>query len=53
MDISRSLKDIIFITPFILCSMLYMSVSIIIYLSLLLWSNMIFIYESIGEINVK
>jgi hypothetical protein len=49
MEFSRSLKDIIFITPFMLCGMLYMSVSIIIYLSLLFCSNLIFIYERILE----
>mgnify|MGYP003130389590 CR=1 FL=1 len=47
MEFNRSLKDIIFITPFLLSGILYMSTSIIIYLSLLLWSNLIFIYEDI------
>ena len=53
MEFSRSLKDIKFITPFLLCGILYMSTSIIIYLSLLLWAKFIFIYEDIlGDKNV-
>ena len=47
MEFSRGLKDIIFITPFLLCGILYMSTSIIIYLSLLLWSNLIFMYKDV------
>jgi len=49
MDISRSIKDIIFITPAVVCGVLYASVSIGIYLFLLLWSNLIFIYERTTE----
>jgi len=47
MDISRGIKDIIFITPVILCGILFTTVYSFIYLSLLLWSNFIFIYERI------
>jgi len=47
MDIGRSIKDIIFITPAVLCGLLFASVSTIIYLTLLLWANLIFIYEDI------
>ena len=53
MDISRGLKDIIYIIPFLLCGIIFSSVSIIIYLSLLLWAKFIFIYERIlGDKNV-
>jgi len=54
MDISRSIKDIIFITPAVVGGVLYASVSTATYLILLLWSNLIFIYERVSEnINVK
>jgi len=49
MDISRSIKDIIFITPAVVCGVLFASVSTVIYLTLLLWSNLIFIYERTME----
>jgi hypothetical protein len=51
MDINRSIKDIIFITPVVICGLLFASVSTVIHLTLLLWSNLIFIYESISENN--
>jgi len=51
MDISRSIKDIIFITPAVVCGILFASVSTVIHLTLLFWSNLIFIYESILENN--
>jgi hypothetical protein len=54
MDISRSIKDIIFITPAVICGLLFASVTTVTYLTLLLWSNLIFIYERVSEnINVK
>jgi len=49
MDISRSVKDIIFITPAVVCGLFSASVSTVIYLTLFLWSNLIFIYERILE----
>ena len=49
MEIIRRIKDIIFITPAILCGILYIATSIVIYLSMLLWSNLIFIYERVME----
>ena len=49
MDISRSIKDIILITPAVVCGVLFASVTTVTYLTLFLWSNLIFIYERILE----
>ena len=49
MDIIRVVKDVILITPWIISIMAVLIVMIPVYLFLLLWSNLIFIIESIGE----
>tara|TARA_R100000152_G_C6568665_1_gene36810 strand:+ start:89 stop:253 length:165 start_codon:yes stop_codon:yes gene_type:complete len=48
MDISRTIKDVILITPWIISIMAVLIVMIPVYLFLLLWSNLIFIIENIG-----
>jgi hypothetical protein len=50
MDISRSIKDVIFITPWIIAVLIMLIVMIPVYLSLLFWSNLIFIVKRIGGI---
>mgnify|MGYP003134630903 CR=1 FL=1 len=51
MDISRTLKDVILITPWLLCLLVYSVTLGFIHLFLLFISNLIFIYESINNGN--
>ena len=54
MDISRGIKDIVLITPWIISFILFTCMNLFIYLFLLLWSNLIFIYKSnMEKYNVK
>ena len=47
MDISRTIKDVILITPWIVSVLCMLILMIPVYLMLLLWSNLIFIIEEI------
>jgi len=49
MDISRTLKDVILITPWLLCLLVYSVTLGFIHLFLLFISNLIFIYENINR----
>ena len=49
MEFGRTIRDIIFITPWIIAILSMMIIMIPIYLLMLLWSYLIFIYERVGE----
>ena len=49
MDISRTIKDVILITPWIISLILFVVVMGFIHLFLLFGYSLIFIYERIGE----
>ena len=46
---SRTIKDVIFITPWIMAFTLFTFINGFIYLFLLMWANLIFIYDTITE----
>jgi len=53
MDISRTIKDVIIITPWVISVLCMFVLMIPVYLMLLLWSNLIFIIEEIYKIYNK